>query len=238
MNTYDARVAAVSSGSRWSTRIVGILGTVLLHAFYLEAVSLGASAAKSTRYPQETGPGASAILSSTGSWMTLVIVQLPGIDKSERLEDVASRGMAQASEAIQVVSPDPTPASELQDHAKTDASAPLTVGDPAVQSMLFGRYTGQINARIERAWRKPRSPINDENSALALTLTDGNVAPERDQFRCQARILQDTTGNVKEVALIVCNGTLAWQRSLIDAMPWNYQATLAALAGKGPEPPA
>lgn len=221
MITYRGRSPRFpASGPRWSTRVVGLVGTILLHAFYLQAVTLGASASKNRRPPEETGPGASAILSSTGSWMTLVMVQLPGISHSEMLEDVASRGFAPDNAAIQVVSPDPAPAIDVQqDIADANAEAVMTAGDPAVQSLLFGRYTGQINARIDRAWRRPRSAVStDGDTQTAASLSATSISPSTEPFRCQARILQDADGNVKEIELISCNGTPAWQQSLIDAI--------------------
>jgi hypothetical protein len=139
--------------------------------------------------------------------MTLVIVQMPAASPLQRLEEVASRGLASSNEAIRIVSPDPTPAFEVTDSENADDSAEATqsVGDPAVQSILFGRYTGQINARINRSWRRPRSAVT----------TDGGGS---DTFRCQARITQDSHGNVKEIELMSCNGNGAWQQSLVDAI--------------------
>jgi TonB C terminal len=64
----------------------------------------------------------------------------------------------------------------------------------------FGQYLGQINARIDRAWTRPRTPIGAT------------------RFLCEVRVEQDSLGNVREVALEHCNGTPAWQRSLVDAI--------------------
>lgn len=152
--------------------------------------------------------------------MTLVTVHLPGISHSEMLEDVASRGTAPDNAAIQVVSPDPAPAIDVpQDIADVNAEAVMTAGDPAVQSLLFGRYTGQINARIDRAWQRPRSAVNaDEVTQTTASVATTSASPDADLFRCQARILQDADGNVKEIELISCNGTQAWQQSLINAI--------------------
>jgi TonB-like protein len=72
--------------------------------------------------------------------------------------------------------------------------------DNDVDEQLEGRYLGQINARIDRAWLRPRSAIGDE------------------RFICQARIEQDGSGNITEVALERCNGTLRWQLSLVHAI--------------------
>jgi TonB-like protein len=72
--------------------------------------------------------------------------------------------------------------------------------DSATASALRGQYIGQINARIDRAWLRPRAPIGD------------------DRFVCQVRIEQDKAGNVMEVALEHCNGNARWQLSLVHAI--------------------
>lgn len=65
---------------------------------------------------------------------------------------------------------------------------------------LYGRYVGQIQARIDRAWLRPRTAIG---------------API---FQCQAQIDQDHQGRVAEVTLIACNGDTRWQVSLVRAI--------------------
>jgi hypothetical protein len=67
-------------------------------------------------------------------------------------------------------------------------------------ALILGQYLGQIDARIDRAWRRPRGPIGSE------------------RFICQVRIGQDGQGNVTDVTLEACNGTLAWQLSLVHAI--------------------
>ncbi|HEY1898814.1 MAG TPA: TonB C-terminal domain-containing protein, partial [Steroidobacteraceae bacterium] len=62
------------------------------------------------------------------------------------------------------------------------------------------RYMGQINARIDRAWLRPRTPIGAAS------------------FSCRVRILQDAVGNVTEVMLEQCNGDTRWQLSLVHAI--------------------
>lgn len=65
---------------------------------------------------------------------------------------------------------------------------------------MSGRYLGQIHARIDRAWLRPRSAIG---------------API---FQCQAQIDQDRQGRVAEVTLLECNGDARWQVSLVRAI--------------------
>jgi hypothetical protein len=84
-------------------------------------------------------------------------------------------------------------------------------GDTGEQARLFGIYTGQIQARIDRVWRRPRTPINEDNASATNTNLD-------DSFQCQAQIVQDAAGNVQEILLPQCNGSSAWQRSLVSAI--------------------
>jgi len=203
--------------NRWHSHALGACGALLVHALMLQAVSLGTRAAKH-RPERETGPGASALLAGAEPTMTLVLVQLPGVMQTDSLEQLASRGSAAANSAIEVLSPDPAPALETEETAESEenSEAPKSVGDPAMRSMLFGRYTGQINARIERAWMRPRSPVAESATSLRTQPDDRGAGDQ--QFTCTVRITQDRQGNVKEVELIRCDGSFAWQQSLVNAI--------------------
>ena len=72
--------------------------------------------------------------------------------------------------------------------------------DAAGSSALAGRYLGQIDARIERAWLKPRTPLDS------------------DAFRCEVRVDQDAMGNVLEIELEQCGTDGRWQQSLVRAI--------------------
>lgn len=65
---------------------------------------------------------------------------------------------------------------------------------------IRGRYLGQIQARVDRAWLRPRTAIG---------------API---FQCQVQIDQDGAGRVLEIALLACNGDSRWQLSLVHAI--------------------
>jgi hypothetical protein len=71
--------------------------------------------------------------------------------------------------------------------------------DPRRTAML-GRYMGQIDARIERAWIRPRTWV------------------ESGQFTCRAKITQAKSGAVLEIELQDCNGDGRWQASLAHAI--------------------
>ncbi len=82
--------------------------------------------------------------------------------------------------------------SSLSESDKADGSASL--------GTMYGRYLGQIHARIDRAWRRPRTAIG---------------AP---LFQCQVQLDQDSLGRVEQVTLLECNGDAPWQLSLVHAI--------------------
>jgi hypothetical protein len=79
----------------------------------------------------------------------------------------------------------------------SDSGPPSDDGEHA---LMFGRYLGQVTARIERAWVRPRTAIGSAS------------------FVCLVQVEQDRERNVKEVTLKQCNGTTAWQLSLVRAI--------------------
>jgi hypothetical protein len=120
---------------------------------------------------------------------------------------------------ITVLSSDALPAFNLGtvgDPGESDATAELKEENPAVRALMFGRYKGQIDARIERAWRKPRTGVSDPREIMPPGAAIHAEQPQR--FHCAAQISQDVQGNVKEIQLANCNGTVAWQMSLVSAI--------------------
>jgi hypothetical protein len=208
---------------RGSTSLIGVAGTLLLHALALQSALLGTRVQK-VRVPEVQGPGATLIQAETEPAETLILLDLPRASMTGelRLEESASRGLAPRNMQVTVISPDATPhvdipAEKLDESESSEAT--VDSGDPASRAMLFGRYTGQINARIERAWRRPRTPVNsDAGSPREPESHTSGVPLMEDTFRCQVRIIQDGHGVVQEIQLLSCNGSLAWQRSLIAAI--------------------
>lgn len=90
--------------------------------------------------------------------------------------------------------PSATPAA---DTPKDKAAQPE---DDSSLGVMYGRYVGQIQARIDRAWRRPRTAIG---------------AP---LFQCQVQIDQDAAGRVGDVTLLQCNGSTRWRLSLVQAV--------------------
>jgi hypothetical protein len=99
----------------------------------------------------------------------------------------------------------------LETLALSEDQVPIATADGtngAEQARLLGIYTGQIQARIARVWRRPRSPVNED-----IASADAGYS-----FQCEAQIVQDASGNVQEVMLPRCNGSPAWRNSLILAI--------------------
>lgn len=193
-------------------RVVAIAASVLVHWLFLQPLLLGSQASKPP--PEESGPGASATSSDYGEYMTLVMVNMPSNAQSSVEENISSVGVADSDLLIQVASTDPAPFldSDQFETEDIDEEAAHTAGDPAIQSKLFGSYTSQIDARIRRAWRKPRSAI-----APSSVDSEGRVR-QKEMFTCNARITQDGDGNVTEVELMQCDGSMDWQMSLVNAI--------------------
>lgn len=206
-------MVSVLLGRLRSFRTVGLAASLLLHLLCIQHVMLGSAPAKKPA-PEDGGPGASAMANDDGNAMTLVMVNMPSESQESPEEDISSAGSAESDLMIQVASSDPAPllAPEQFESDEVDEDASAKAGDPAIQSKLFGSYTSQIDARIQRAWQKPRTPIwaADKNSKDGLR--------EKTFFSCQARISQDIHGSVTEVELLDCDRDPEWQMSLVNAI--------------------
>jgi len=171
--------------------------------------------------------GTVAMRTDTAPAEELVLVTVADVPKADPayLEQTASLVPQIVDAPIAILSPNALPAVELastDDSAQESSRASPDAGDPAVRALMFGRYIGQISARIERAWVRPRSPVNDvtaRNGGAASGISD-------EIFTCRAQIRQDARGHVQEVLLLDCNGTEAWRRSLVVAI--NQSSPLPA----------
>jgi TonB C terminal len=206
----------VARQSRIPARVLGVIGTVLLHGLVVQTVVLGTSTRKVSVPTTAQGLASTANAAGAESETTLVVVQPIEVanSKDSLFEEFVSRGSLLKDMPIALISPDPTPALGLQREQLTDnadAESPVNSGDPAGQAGLFGIYSGQIQARIDRVWRRPRTRVNEDWAQRQDAISE-------EAFRCQVRIIQDYQGNVQEILLPQCNGSAAWQRSLVIAI--------------------
>jgi hypothetical protein len=177
-----------------------------VHALFVLPFVLELSS-PSRKAPDRSGAGASALLSAAEPEMTVVFVNdsAPApTTEPPKLEELASRGLQSPDLPVVVLSPDDSPAqpaAEIATDPQRTSEIPTSPPDPAAQhALLYGRYLGQVQARIERAWLRPRTQIGAS------------------RFFCRARVRQDPRGAVAEVTLDHCNGTDRWQQSLLSAI--------------------
>jgi hypothetical protein len=199
---------------RWPSNVIGLVGTLLLHSLALQVVVAGSHPHKSV--PEIQSPGSSLTKSGTKPAETLVFVDLPRTTKSNYEIDAALASVRATirETPIALVHPDLTAPMDVETLALSDdkgSASSVDSGDGVERARLFGIYSGQIHARIDRIWRRPRTPVNEDND----TASTADVAK---YFYCQVQIVQDQNGNVQEILLPNCNGSVAWRRSLVLAI--------------------
>jgi hypothetical protein len=197
-----------------SPTVFGVLGTLLLHSLIVPSAFLGSQARRT--HPPEIQEPSALVKSNADATESLVLITLPTISDSnqESIQDISSLPALRKLTLVSQINPDP-PAFlnvEVLTLGEEQASrSTVNSGDGIEQARLFGIYTGQIQARIERIWRRPRTPVNE--------IAGSEVPATRDEvFQCRTQIVQDASGIVQEVLLLRCNGSLVWQRSLVIAI--------------------
>jgi hypothetical protein len=180
--------------------LVGALASLALHALLLAPMLIGTGKHK-TLAPDAPGTEASTDRPGADGAM---IVEL--IEESDRASSASAR-MAASSlispatlrrmAAVDVAPPEPIPDIDVERDSQTLAQAQ---GDDTLRARLYGIYVGQISARIERAWLKPRS------------------SPGGDRFVCRVQVLQNQSGEVREVTVNDCDADERWQSSLVHAI--------------------
>ena len=199
----------------WSSTLIGAIGTLLMHGLIIESVHWGVTGHK--RHPPETATYGRAGDSSPGSPENLALLTLldNSSSKLNAIQNIISAPLSLSKIALKTnIIRDVPPVLDVETLALEDEHPIKSIdngGDNAEKLRLLGIYTGQIQARIERVWRRPRTPVNGsaENQS---SLTDAA------SFQCEAQIVQDSTGDVQEILLPRCNGSPEWQRSLVLAI--------------------
>jgi hypothetical protein len=215
-------VALISHSPRWSpdSRAMGLVGALLLHILVVQPFF--PEHAQRIKPLDARGQSAALLKSKTVPVEPLILVDLPRAPMNQKplAEDLALLGNSAPITPVMLLSADSLPhvdisPEDLSDRKEGDAATDSS--DPAARAALFGRYTGQLDARIERSWRRPRTPI-DPNPEASINTASKNSVNAPAEFKCQVRILQDLRGNVQEVQMIACNGSAAWQHSLVMAI--------------------
>jgi hypothetical protein len=195
-----------------SPSAIGIFGTVLLHTLAFHALSLGQG--RDPKHPELQQTALASQKAKSEATESLVLISMPtnGISVTSASNNHFDLLNFKQMQFIAVTNLGPPDFSGLNLLPLDDVQTPATTneGDGTEQARFVGIYTGQIRARVERVWRRPRSPIG--------SLDVVGSAANSDSFECQVQIVQDSHGNVQEVLLPQCNGTPAWQRSLVIAI--------------------
>lgn len=195
------RVPSIS----WSLRISAGLLSALAHLLLIGPVLLGAPG-RMVRPPLTEGGVATLDRSAESTFLSTVVFVndqaiTPEEERPESLHtlvndaDVALRqGLLISSIGI------PTPPQGLADGKDEQSPTTETAADDPGRAAMFGRYMGQIKARIERAWQHPGDSTKS--------------------FRCTVEIRQDDRGRVKDVTLQRCDedSTWQWPKSLVQAI--------------------
>jgi hypothetical protein len=189
----------------------GVLGTFLVHALIMSSAWRGTRTVM--RAAHEVFSSGSAGAPNPSQSQNLVLLDVPveparGKVKFDRVPDPVLEWPALAPmarmRAPHILIPADAPDQET-------AGLPSDSSDAAVAHAV-GIYSGQIHARIERIWRRPRTPISvgDEKISREGSSTEA--------FQCVVTIVQDATGRVEGTDLLNCNGSSAWQESLVRAI--------------------
>ena len=100
---------------------------------------------------------AARIGSAAAAVEELVLVTIADAPREDEglADQIASLGPRLQDPPISILSSDALMAVDVDSTEQVqDDSIPVapTAGDPALRALMWGRYTGQISARIERAW--------------------------------------------------------------------------------------
>ncbi len=179
----------------------GLAASLLLHGLLFTPLIWGGHH-RQQRVPQAQGLSASGRSTNSPESMLVVFTDdSTEIHDRSRDEDLlADRLLLPSPPVLSMAHLQPSRVNLEPQEDQDDPAAAEASGDQAGHAMLFGRYMGQVSARVERAWVRPRS------------------IPPTGSFACRVRITQDQRGNVQEVTLQQCTEDARWQISLVRAI--------------------
>lgn len=180
--------------ARWITRLLAGIATAVLHLVFLGAVGWGMGSGQS-RKPHVLPPTVHLHSGSAEGDSTMQWVQME--DEGQGASGGPPGGPELVLQPVMVEDPQLAPA--LRVEVDEDTDGPSGTSEPG-SSASYRLYIGQMDARIERAWLRPRDPIGAR------------------AFSCSVRIEQDERGNVREMVPLRCNGSTRWQQSLLQAI--------------------
>ena len=191
----------------WHPGVIGLAGTLLLHGVALQTAFLQGRA---HRIPTPEVRELGSSLSKAVPAESLEFIELPSDVKADtrvfRVPAVLMNVSPIKGDGLDL----PLPLENLKLNEDQQSESSVSTADAAEHARLAGIYSGQMKARIERIWTRPRTPVNGAGATRSPNTVE--------YFHCQVQIGQDATGTVQEVLLPNCNGSVAWQRSLVLAI--------------------
>jgi hypothetical protein len=191
--------------------MIGVLGTLLLHALVLQSVPFGYRGSKPPDAQESADTRSKSLADGAES---LVLITLPTMGSATQITSQNPSSLPTLSK-LKIKSPvnvdPPTLSVDTLALSEDQVAKSTSDSDGAELGRLFGIYTGQIQARINRVWRRPRTPVIQADTSVPTI--DSHVS-----FQCEVQIVQDAKGYVQEILLPHCNGSPEWQRSLVIAI--------------------
>lgn len=188
-----------------SSRVIaGLVFTLLLHLLVFSSVLLGTSGRPLKPITIEGASETNSKSNADKIVTALILIDERGLtsEEAEPISEMPDDLAHESDDPIKLVGVTvSTPPEPSGSEGGKDENAPLpdVTGDETGRAVMFGRYMGQIKARIERAWSYP-------------------VSSSTDSFNCKVQIKQDRQGKVLEVMLVKCSEDPAWQLSLVQAI--------------------
>lgn len=206
----SGRSRRVKSSRNWCVSASAAFCTLLLHTMLIAPAVFRIGGVIER---EKSSVGSSQLESGSTGASTLTLIPTFEADTDEGMFDFAFLDKAISLSSPHIANPEPTASLEIAgDGTLHDMASATSPTNDAHIAAMFGRYINQVEARINRAWLRPRSPIG------------------ADHFECSARIEQDRSGKVRSIELIDCNGDVRWQRSLVSGIQ------LASPLAAPPEP--
>jgi hypothetical protein len=185
----------------WRLIAIGSLGTIVLHGSLLAPILVLGEAAKPINEPEGSRTGRTLRAEEFSTTLIFISPSSLSAETGYEWEQATQSRLNNDKASLAFIEPPPTLDESMFDmDAVENASAEVQQQDAAGLAALFGRYTGQVRARIERGWAPPQQ-----------------ATPEF-PFNCQARIEQDRFGNVLSIELVDCDQDSSWQLSLVAAI--------------------
>ena len=190
---------------RWLTQGLAAAITVVMHVMLIGSALLGTPGRPPLKPLNEGAPASDPNSNATEFVTTLLLLNDRSITPQDRPIDESAYAASTVETAVPkelalTTLDEPKPPEISGSDTGTDETSPTAeaMGDAAGRAMLFGRYMGQIKARIERGWEHP------------VLLAES--------FECLVQIKQNHRGEVQEVTLQRCADDPAWQVSLVQAI--------------------